>query len=116
MTADVWDASDDWSFAQVATGEVRTVERVRAGYGKGVSYARVNGRGIIFVTTPGFFVHALDQHVPCMAEDVRRIGDPVRQVHQQPPGQATRQGGDHHGVVLLLWPRPRRRCPLLCVP
>jgi quinoprotein glucose dehydrogenase len=33
---------------------------MRKGYGKGVAYARVNGRGVVFITTPGFFLHAID--------------------------------------------------------
>ena len=33
---------------------------MRSNHGKGVAYARINGRGVVFVTTPGFFLHALD--------------------------------------------------------
>ena len=33
---------------------------MRAGYGKGVAYAEIDGRGVIFLTSPGFFLHALD--------------------------------------------------------
>jgi quinoprotein glucose dehydrogenase len=33
---------------------------MRSNHGKGVEYARVNGRGVVFITTPGFFLHALD--------------------------------------------------------
>ena len=33
---------------------------MRSNHGKGVAYARVNGRGVVYVTTPGFFLHALD--------------------------------------------------------
>jgi quinoprotein glucose dehydrogenase len=33
---------------------------MRSNHGKGVAYKRVNGRGVVFVTTPGFFLHALD--------------------------------------------------------
>ena len=32
----------------------------RQAYGKGVAYAEVNGRGVIYVTSPGFFLWALD--------------------------------------------------------
>ena len=33
---------------------------MRSNHGKGVTYARINGRGVVFITTPGFFLHALD--------------------------------------------------------
>jgi quinoprotein glucose dehydrogenase len=34
---------------------------MRKGYGKGVAYAEVPGRGgVVFITSPGFFLHALD--------------------------------------------------------
>jgi quinoprotein glucose dehydrogenase len=33
---------------------------MRNNYGKGVAYADVNGRGIIYYTSPAFFLHALD--------------------------------------------------------
>ncbi|HET9948562.1 MAG TPA: PQQ-binding-like beta-propeller repeat protein, partial [Longimicrobiales bacterium] len=32
----------------------------RQNYGRGVAYAEVDGRGVIYVVTPGFFLHALD--------------------------------------------------------
>ena len=33
---------------------------MRANHGKGVAYARINGRGVVFISTPAFFLHALD--------------------------------------------------------
>ena len=33
---------------------------MRANHGKGVAFARINGRGVVFVTSPAFFLHALD--------------------------------------------------------
>ena len=33
---------------------------MRNNHGKGVAYTRINGRGVILITTPGFFLHALD--------------------------------------------------------
>ena len=32
----------------------------RKNYGRGVAYAEVDGRGVIYAVTPGFFLHALD--------------------------------------------------------
>ena len=47
-----------WTFQEPLTP--RHEYSMRSNHGKGVAYARVNGRGIVFVTTPGFFLHALD--------------------------------------------------------
>jgi quinoprotein glucose dehydrogenase len=53
-----------------ATGETLWIYRephttryergMRNNYGKGVAYANVNGRGVIYYTSPAFFLHALD--------------------------------------------------------
>ena len=47
-----------WSFREPET--VRHLRSPRQAYGKGVAYAEVNGRGVIFVTSPAFFLWALD--------------------------------------------------------
>jgi len=47
-----------WTFQEPETP--RHAYSMRSNHGKGVAFARVNGRGIIYVTTPGFFLHALD--------------------------------------------------------
>ena len=47
-----------WSFQEPSTP--RHEYSMRSNHGKGVTYARVNGRGVVFITTPGFFLHALD--------------------------------------------------------
>jgi quinoprotein glucose dehydrogenase len=47
-----------WTFQEPETP--RHAYSMRSNHGKGVAYARVNGRGIVYVTTPGFFLHALD--------------------------------------------------------
>ena len=33
---------------------------MRKGYGKGIAYGEIDGRGVVYITTPGFFLHALD--------------------------------------------------------
>jgi quinoprotein glucose dehydrogenase len=33
---------------------------MRASHGKGVAYAEVDGRGVVYIVTPAFFLHALD--------------------------------------------------------
>ncbi|HCO10690.1 MAG TPA: hypothetical protein DIT42_06030 [Gammaproteobacteria bacterium] len=33
---------------------------MRASYGKGIGYSRINGKGVVYIATPGFFLVALD--------------------------------------------------------
>jgi quinoprotein glucose dehydrogenase len=48
-----------WSFQEPNT--FRREYSMRANHGKGVAYAEVPGRGgVVFISTPGFFLHALD--------------------------------------------------------
>jgi quinoprotein glucose dehydrogenase len=47
-----------WTFQEPSTP--RHEYSMRSNHGKGVAYRRINGRGVVFVTTPGFFLHALD--------------------------------------------------------
>jgi quinoprotein glucose dehydrogenase len=47
-----------WTFREPQTK--RWERSMRKDYGKGVAYDRVDGRGVIYVVTPAFFLHALD--------------------------------------------------------
>jgi quinoprotein glucose dehydrogenase len=47
-----------WSFTEPNT--FRYEYSMRKGYGKGVAYGKIDGRGVVYITTPGFFLHALD--------------------------------------------------------
>ena len=47
-----------WSFREPNTH--RFEYSMRAGYGKGVSYGEIDGRGVIYIVTPAFFLWALD--------------------------------------------------------
>jgi quinoprotein glucose dehydrogenase len=47
-----------WTFQEPLTP--RHEYSMRSNHGKGVTYHRINGRGVIFIITPGFFLHALD--------------------------------------------------------
>jgi len=47
-----------WTFVEPETA--RSKYSMRAAYGKGVSYAEVDGKGVVFISTPGFFLFALD--------------------------------------------------------
>jgi glucose dehydrogenase len=62
-----------WSWVEPTT--FRSSYSMRAAYGKGVAYANVPGRGeVVFVTTPGFFLAALDANTGQPLED---WGEPV---------------------------------------
>ncbi|MDE2793971.1 MAG: PQQ-binding-like beta-propeller repeat protein [Gemmatimonadota bacterium] len=47
-----------WTFREPATK--RWEDSMRKNYGKGVAYAEVDGRPMIYLVTPAFFMHALD--------------------------------------------------------
>ena len=47
-----------WTFREPET--VRRMRSPRQAYGKGVAYAEVDGRRVIYITTPAFFLWALD--------------------------------------------------------
>lgn len=47
-----------WAFQEPMTP--RHEYSMRSNHGKGVTYARIKGRPVVLVTTPGFFLHALD--------------------------------------------------------
>jgi glucose dehydrogenase len=47
-----------WTFREPHTA--RWEESTRQNWGKGVAYGEVDGRGVIYMTSPGYFLHALD--------------------------------------------------------
>lgn len=47
-----------WTFREPAT--IRHQRSPRQAYGKGVAHAEVDGRKVVYITTPGFFLWALD--------------------------------------------------------
>ena len=47
-----------WSLVEPET--YRSKYSMRAAYGKGVAYYEINGRGVVYIATPGFFLFALD--------------------------------------------------------
>ena len=47
-----------WTFVEPETP--RSKYSMRAAYGKGIAYAEVNGKGVVYISTPGFFLFALD--------------------------------------------------------
>ena len=56
-----------WTFREPET--IRHLRSPRQAYGKGVAYAEVNGRGVIYVTSPAFFLWALDAKTGRPLED-----------------------------------------------
>ena len=62
-----------WSYSEPKTA--RYDYSMRKGYGKGIAYAEIDGRGVVFVTTPAFFLHALDAETGLPLEN---WGTPVR--------------------------------------
>ena len=47
-----------WTFREPDT--MRYLRSPRSDFGKGVAYAEVDGRGVVFISTPAFFLWALD--------------------------------------------------------
>jgi len=47
-----------WSYGEPKTP--RWEYSMRADYGKGVAYAEIDGRGVVYITSPAFFLTALD--------------------------------------------------------
>jgi len=56
-----------WTFREPET--IRHLRSPRQAYGKGVAYGEVNGRGVIYITTPAFFLWALDAKTGHPLED-----------------------------------------------
>jgi quinoprotein glucose dehydrogenase len=61
-----------WSYREPDTG--RWEYSMRADYGKGVGYGQVNGRDVIYIVSPGFFLTALDAETGAPLEG---FGQPV---------------------------------------
>src|SRR5690606_14790851 len=47
-----------WMYREPPTG--RWEATTRKDWGKGLAYGEIDGRGVIYLTTPGYFLHALD--------------------------------------------------------
>jgi len=61
-----------WSYGEPKTP--RYEYSMRADYGKGVAYAEVDGRGVIYISSPAFFLTALDAET---GEPLENWGRPV---------------------------------------
>ena len=56
-----------WSFREPNT--FRWEYSMRAPWGKGVAYAEIDGRGVVFIVTPAFFLYALDANTGDLLEN-----------------------------------------------
>ena len=67
-----------WTYREPNT--TRYERGMRNNYGKGVAYGEVDGRGVIYYTSPAFFLHAIDaktgQHLPNWGQKVPLPGFP----------------------------------------
>jgi glucose dehydrogenase len=61
-----------WSFTEPNTH--RHDYSMRKGYGKGVAFAEVNGREIVYISSPGFFLWALDANT---GQPIENWGEPI---------------------------------------
>lgn len=61
-----------WTFREPET--IRFLRSPRQAYGKGVAYGEVNGRGVIYFTSPAFFLWALDAET---GKPLENWGEPV---------------------------------------
>lgn len=61
-----------WSYREPNT--FRYEYSMRKDYGKGVAYAEVDGRGVIYIISPGFFLTALDAKT---GQPLENFGEPV---------------------------------------
>ena len=61
-----------WTYREPDTP--RAEYSMRADYGKGVAYAEVDGRGVIYIVSPGFFLTALDAKT---GHPLEGFGNPV---------------------------------------
>ena len=60
-----------WTFREPNTH--RHEYSMRQGYGKGVAYTEIDGRGVVFISSPAFFLHALDADTEVDLEEMDTI-------------------------------------------
>jgi quinoprotein glucose dehydrogenase len=96
-----------WTFREPHTP--RWEQSTRQNYGKGVAYAEVDGRGVIYLVTPAFFLHALDAEtgrplegfgVPVPVPGFGAHGTVDMMAHLRVPGHDPYQGvSPEHGSI-----------------
>jgi len=109
---------------------------MRASYGKGITYSRIDGKGVVYISTPGFFLVALDAetgeriwHFQTVHHDVWSYDNPAApiQLDLNIPGrgivpsvsQVTKQGFVYSFNRMTgepIWPMEERAVPASAVP
>ena len=86
VATDAGTGEEIWTYTEPET--FRWAYSMRKNHGKGVAYANVDGRDVVFLISPAFFLHALDAHT---GEHIEGFG-----------GQVPVEGFPATGVVDLL--------------
>ena len=81
-----------WAYREPNT--TRYERGMRNNYGKGVAYGEVNGRAVIYYTSPAFFLHAIDaktgEHLENWGTSCADTWVPAERRHR--PASGSRQG------------------------
>ena len=86
VATDAGTGEEVWTYTEPET--FRWEYSMRKNHGKGVAYAKIDGRDVVFLISPAFFLHALDART---GEHIEGFG-----------GQVPVEGFPSHGVVDLL--------------
>ena len=88
VATDAGTGEEIWTYTEPET--FRWAYSMRKNHGKGVSYANIDGRDVVYLISPAFFLHALDAHT---GQHIEGFG-----------GQIDIEGFPATGVVDLLGP------------
>jgi glucose dehydrogenase len=72
VATDAGTGAEVWTYTEPET--FRWAYSMRKNHGKGVAYANVDGRDIVYLISPAFFLHAIDAHT---GEHIEGFGGPV---------------------------------------
>jgi quinoprotein glucose dehydrogenase len=88
VATDAGTGEEMWTYTEPET--FRWAYSMRKNHGKGVAYANIDGRDVVFLVSPAFFLHALDAHT---GQHIENFG-----------GHVDIEGFPATGVVDLLGP------------
>jgi quinoprotein glucose dehydrogenase len=72
VATDAGTGEEIWTYTEPET--FRWAYSMRKNHGKGVAYANVDGRDVVYLISPAFFLHALDAHT---GEHIEGFGHPI---------------------------------------
>jgi len=72
VATDASTGAELWTYTEPET--FRWAYSMRKNHGKGIAYANVDGRDIIYLISPAFFLHAIDAHT---GQHIENFGSPV---------------------------------------